>query len=506
MLKTMSVTLKLQFDRRKPLKKKGGEFPFKLRVTFQRRSLEFQTIYSLSVDDEKKLGAPRISAPLHDIRKSTNKCLSDAQNYVDNVGEGFSWNLFIRDFVNRHAGFLPRKLEVVPVNVSSEFDYGPYENRFKSIFMECDQAQDQISYVFCQYIRKLIRRRKIGSALNYQYAYNSLKNFRGNVRYRQITEDWLYEYEDWMTIVKENSLTTVAIVLRCLRCIFNEAASKTYKIINKEYCYPFGKRGYQIPTSRNTKMALSAGELATFYKFKSDDPVTSEGMDYWWLLYFGNGMNLKDAALLRFSYIQGNFIVFRRAKVERTSRTTTLPICVYINDDIKAIIDRRGNKVKDPDNFIFPILREDMNPLEQYDAIKAFIRRINDATKNACLSMGLDKKASTKVARHCYMTEQKRNGSSTEEIQEAVGHTNPSTTQYYLDSFALEVKMDLADRTTRFKDESKRSRREPPPRSVQHLEKPSFTLDAELLSEGVSPSDSSTQQTHKLQLQAKFAT
>jgi hypothetical protein len=37
------------------------------------------------------------------------------------------------------------------------------------------------------------------------------------------------------------------------------------------------------------------------------------------------------------------------------------------------------------------------------------------------------------------------------EIQEAVGHTTPSTTQYYLDSFELDVKRAFAINTCKFK-------------------------------------------------------
>jgi integrase len=182
------------------------------------------------------------------------------------------------------------------------------------------------------------------------------------------------------------------------------------------------------------------------------DPEIARGMDYWWFLYFGNGMNLKDAALLRFKNIQEDFIIFRRAKTDRTSSATMLPISVYINEDMRAIIERRGNKSESPENFIFPILNSEMNPLQQHDEIKAFIRLINRSAQIACKEIGLSKKCTTKVSRHSFMTQQKRNGASIEEIQEAVGHTSPSTTQFYLDSFELEMKRSLANNTCKFKE------------------------------------------------------
>jgi integrase/recombinase XerD len=395
----MSVTLKLFFDDRRPLKKKKGEFPYKLRVTFQRQSLEFQTIYSLSAEDDKKLAARRLGEELQEFKKKINKCLSDAQAYVDDQTE-FSWTRFIRDFINHHSSFQKRKLkEEVSTEGRGDFDFGPYESRFKSIFEEKHPSRQHISYVFCLYIKKLIRRRKIGSALNYQYAYNSLKKFGGNVTFQQITDDWLFEYEAWMTTEMENSLTTVGIVLRPLRCIFNEAASAPLNLIDKRTCYPFGTRRYQIPSSRNVKKAFSAGELRTLYDHDHEDSEVAQGMDYWWFLYFGNGMNMKDAALLRYSNWQGDFISFRRAKTDRTTRQTTLPISAYVNEDMRRIIDRRGNPNGSKDDYIFPILKPGMNPLEQHDAIKAFIRFVNRCARSVCAEVGLSKEATTKVTR-----------------------------------------------------------------------------------------------------------
>jgi integrase len=362
----------------------------------------------------------------------------------------------MRDFINKHPSFLKRVLKETAIrNGPAEFDYSPYEKRFRRIFEEQHPSHRHISYVFCLYIKKLIRRRRIGSALNYLRTYCSLKKFGGNVTFQEITEDWLFEYETWMTVEQENSLTTVGIVLRPLRCIFNEAASTPLNLIDKNTCYPFGKRKYEIPTTRNVKKAFDADELRTLYDHRSKDPMVERGMDFWWFLYFGNGMNMKDAAMLKYSDWQGDFITFRRAKTDRTTRNTTLPISVYVNEDLKGIISRRGNRDAGPNDYIFPILTAAMNPLEQYDAIKRFIRFVNECARTACQEIGLDKQSTTKVTRHSFMTQQKRNGSSTEEIQEAVGHTTPSTTQFYLDSFELDVKKEFALKSSNFKTASR---------------------------------------------------
>ncbi len=248
------------------------------------------------------------------------------------------------------------------------------------------------------------------------------------------------------------SLTTVAINLRSLRCIFNLAASKQLKIINKENCYPFGKHGYQIPAPRNTKVALSAKDLLTVYNYKTDDSEKALAMDYWWFLYFGNGMNLKDAALLKYGWMNEQFIKFNRAKTDRAGGRTTLPILVTIDDDIKSIIARRGNVRIDDETYIFPILQPGMNPLQVHDAVKAHIRFVNRNVKEVFTELGLEKKSTTKVTRHSFLTQQKRNGSTTEEIKDLAGHSVVSTTEWYLDSFEESVQLEFSRRKSAFKE------------------------------------------------------
>jgi integrase/recombinase XerD len=446
----MSVTLKLLYDERKLLKK-TGTYPYKLRVTFERQTLEYQTLYSLSKEDHLKLNASHLGEYLKEVNKKLKAILAAASAYCDTVGV-FAFYEFERDFINTYPGFIERKLKPrkIPLE-ATEFDFGPYLHRFRLILQAAHPSKDHISYTYNHYIRKLIQQGKIGSALNYLSSYSSLKKFRGNVPFQKITDTFLVEYENWM-VDQGKSLTYVSINLIPLRCIFNEAAEEL-KIINKATCYPFGRRKYQIPTTRNTKKAFDSDELNAVYNYKTSDPEIKKALDYWWFLYFGNGMNLKDAALRKYEDIEGDFLVFRRAKTSRLARTQTLPISVYISDDLKAIIERRGNKDKDPKNYIFPILCPGLNPLEKHDAIKGFIRFVNRNVKKACKEMGLNKQSTTKVTRHSFATQQKRNGASHAEIRDMLGHQLPQTTDFYMDSFELPVKKAFARNAANFKNE-----------------------------------------------------
>ncbi len=245
------------------------------------------------------------------------------------------------------------------------------------------------------------------------------------------------------------SKTTIGIYTRALRTIFNEADANG--IIRKDKCYPFGRRKYQVPTSRNKKKALELNHIEQIYYYKPSCESEKKAKAYWLFCYFSNGINPKDVALLKYKNIQEEYIVFERAKTERTSRSDPKPIVVYITEEIAAIIEELGNKDKRPENYIFPILYEGVTPLRQYDLVQFFVRFINDWMAKICENLGIDKKATTYVARHSFATVLKRSGASTEVIQEALGHEDIRTTENYLDSFGNDTKKEIAGKLTAFK-------------------------------------------------------
>jgi integrase/recombinase XerD len=111
---------------------------------------------------------------------------------------------------------------------------------------------------------------------------------------------------------------------------------------------------------------------------------------------------------LKWKNIEGEYFVFIRAKTERTTRTDPLPITVYITEDMRAIMERYGTKDKNPDNYVFPIMQDDLNPLKQYERVPVFTKFINDGMKTICEELGIDKNITTIVSRHTFSTQLKR--------------------------------------------------------------------------------------------------
>ena len=442
----MSISIAIILDKRR-IKIRTGKYPVRLRVTSNRVTQNYQTIFDLSQEDYEKLTASRISYELQEVREKLKEIQRTSENVAKEIYP-FNFYEFESEYIKNNRLFRERKLKESPnIILKDDFDYSPYHKKF-SIFREDDFRPGSISVMFFSCIKRLIKEERLGNAFNYQDTYNSIKKFKGNVLFTDITVSFLNQYEQWM-LNKGRAIATVGIKLRPLRTVFNEAIEEG--LIKREKCYPFGRRKYQIPTGRNMKKALQQDHIASIYYYQPDCKDERKAKAYWMFCYFANGMNPKDMAHLQWKNIQNDFFVFIRAKTARATRQDPRPISVYISDDIQQIIDEYGNTKKNPNDFVFPILDHKQSPLEKHFTIKSFKDFINDRMTKIGERLGVDKKITTIVSRHSFSTQMKRSGASTEFIQEALGHSDKKTTENYLDSFENSVKKEFASMLTAFK-------------------------------------------------------
>jgi integrase/recombinase XerD len=448
----MATTTSIILDTRRI--KRNGKFPLKLRVTNQRITRDYLTLFELSEPDYKRLSGHKVSAELQKVRQTINEIVFGSNSFINQM-EFFYFLTFKQEYVDLNTRFFKlnqRKPFVDEQNkIADNFDYAPFLRRF-NIFKEDHSKPKTISITFLSYIKKLLEQGRVGSAINYQRTYRSIKAFKGNVLFSEITVSFLYQYENWM-LGRGATKTTVGIVLRPLRAIFNEAIED--RIIIREDCYPFGRRKYQIPTSRNLKKALTQDELKLVFYYKSSNEKLTVGKAYWLFCYLANGMNVKDMIFLRWKNIQGEYLIFERSKTDNATRNNPKPITVYITEDLMEIIQTHGNINRLPQDFVFPLMQSGLNSLEQFNLLNNVRRLINEVMAQIAIELKIEKKITTIVTRHSFSTQLKRSGVSTEYIQEALGHSNIKTTENYLDSFGKEIKKEHAGRLTSFKDDVK---------------------------------------------------
>jgi integrase/recombinase XerD len=443
----MLVCVSLKLDTRR-LKAKSDTFPIKLLVTCDSKAMRYQTIYDATETEFKSLLSSRTSEKNKEMKDNLKKIIREAE-YVANSLNPFSYEKFEKDYLYNNQLFYQRKRILSSVKeLRYEFDATLYANRFP-IFDLPKPEPGTILAIFLSYISKLLSEDRIRTAASYQTSYRVISRFRGNVKFNQIDVAYLKQFEAWM-LQQEYSKTTVGIYTRCLRCIFNEADFQG--VINKNKCYPFGRRKYQCPVSRNVKKAITLEEVSKLYYYEPICIEEKKAKDFWLFSYFANGINPTDIAHLKYKNIEGEFLIFERAKTENSTRTSPKPIAVFLSEELKAIIEDWGNKDKKENNYLFPILESGITALRKVELIELFVQAINDWMAKIKKKLGIEKKLTTYVARHTFSTVMKRSGVSTEFIQEALGHSDKRTTENYLDSFELKVKKEFAGLLTSFKN------------------------------------------------------
>lgn len=415
----MKPTIVIVLDTRRT--KDTGKYPVKLRITFLREQKYYPVGLDLTVDQFNLVQNPGKMG--REIPTSLKRQVKE-------------WKLTC-DAIQVKATTLINKME--------DFTFRIFEKKYS-------QKSQSVMNVYQYYdstIKKLKDCGKVGTASSYECARNSLKEFSPKLTFRDITVDLLKEYERWF-LDKGRSITTVGIYLRTLRAIINEAIAEG--ILSREYHYHFGKRKYQIPSARNIKKALTLEEISKVFRYTAvNNPWLEKARDFFIFSYLGNGMNMKDIALLRFRDIDGDYIRFTRAKTQDTSRTGIKMISFPISDDIRRIIDRWKNESTGPDCFLFPILEPDQSPEKIRKVIQQFTKMMNKYLNVISNELSINKRITTYFARHSFATILKREGESIEVISESLGHSNHKTTMSYLDSFDDEVKKDIQKKLTNFK-------------------------------------------------------
>src|SRR5688572_4606843 len=126
----MSVTAKLILDTRR-MKLKSKSYPVKLRVTYQREPIDYQTVFDLSKEEYERLSAPRLNTRLQEIKDKLKGIQRSAEDFINEL-DMFSFYEFERDFISNNKLFKERKKLKKPdlIPNTDSFDFSPYLKRF----------------------------------------------------------------------------------------------------------------------------------------------------------------------------------------------------------------------------------------------------------------------------------------------------------------------------------------------------------------------------------------
>lgn len=386
---------------------KSGEFPVKIRVTYQRRRRYYPTGQKLCVQNWGNLAVSKSQVMI--------KTRQDIEN-----------------------SFVIVKKAVEALAYDSFFSFDALDARLSK------GVDSSLCDAFRAKIELLRQEERIGTALYYENILRTIERFAGNnTPINRVSIDWVKRLEKFMR-TNGNSATSIGMTMRGIRAILNEA--KRAGVV-KESQYPFGRGKYEIQAGEGRKMALTAEQIGMVARYDDGTDTTAKYRDYWLFMYLCNGINVADMIKLRYRDIKDDEICFIRQKTSRTTKTLK-EVRAVMTEPMRQIIARRGNPPQ-PDGYIFPILTGEEDATKEKYKCKYFTRAINKRMALVAEALGIAH-ISTYTARHSFATVLKRSGVNIAYISESLGHSDLRTTENYLSSFEREEREKNADLLIKF--------------------------------------------------------
>lgn len=286
-----------------------------------------------------------------------------------------------------------------------------------------------VSQFYQELIEQCKSNDKCGNRLIYKSSYNSLKVFTKNqldIPFSAIDVSWLNKYEKWLRS-KGNKETTMSLMFRTLRSAYNKAIKA--KCARKSD-YPFDEYKINKFDTKTQKRAIAKTEVLKFTKEVDNigkRQYVQLSKDIFIFSYLCGGINFTDIANLTKANITNGRLHYIRQKTGKL-------IKLGISEEAMQIIKKYESESK---GYLFPILNTNIHktPLQKQNRIHKMLGKINKNLKLIAAQLNVDANMTTYVARHSFASVLKKSGVSIALISEALGHSDLSTTQVYLDSF-----------------------------------------------------------------------
>lgn len=246
-----------------------------------------------------------------------------------------------------------------------------------------------------------------------------------DVPFSEVTPEWLAKFSksgSWKP-------TTASIYCRTLRAAYRKAMKKKLFFIAPDK-YPFGEDGFICPSALTNPRYLSEHEFYRMAELETEDPQTAWAKDMCIFSAEMAGINLEDILRLKWSNIEGDFLVFYREKTASTKKQRE-QIRVDITDEARRIIDKYGDRVN-TEGYIFPQYIGLTTEAAKFERKKWTNKRINRALRQLAESAGINRKVTFYHFRGTYANLMIGSGASRDIIGQTMG--NRSSLDNYIDA------------------------------------------------------------------------
>ena len=330
-----------------------------------------------------------------------------------------------------------KMIEVKATRVLEKLDY-PSKNSFIEAYDEEDSTQDKdplMSIWFDKYSKKLVRENRPAAYSDHLItSKNSFHKFRKNIRFSDITSEFIEKYTNWM-LALHKTYPTVQSYTRDLRTVYHFAIKQKAISGNRN---PFGNE-IVIGTTVGRKKAITKEQMLKVYNCNLPTGELDLARDIYIFQYLTNGLNILDVCKIKQRNLDhdSQYLTFVRKKTIRTKKNHE-EIRAFLPEPARKIIEKWGNKNREIDDFIFPFFNalkgKGPNPRRVRDISQKITKKFNGGLKKISEIVGFPVNITTGVARSSYATISKDEGIEMVHIKEGMGHSTITTTEIYLKS------------------------------------------------------------------------
>lgn len=285
--------------------------------------------------------------------------------------------------------------------------------------------------------KEFIDANRLGNARSYRGTLSVVKKFNKgrDISFRDITYSFLTKFEQ-DHIKKGNALNGLAVYMRTIRAIYNEAIKR--KFVEQEL-YPF--KSYTIKTTKTRKRAISMDAIRRIQglHLECKHPLFNAS-NYFLSSFYLFGISFTDLAHLKVSNIIDGRIQYDRQKTDKPYNIKVIP-------EVQAIFDIYLPG-KGKDDYIFPIIHRTIEQ-EIYVEIQDARKRFNKKLKKLAELCKIEENLTSYVSRHSFATRAKNLGVPIASISDMLGHSDTKTTEVYLDTLPSDIIDDLHEKIIR---------------------------------------------------------
>lgn len=224
----------------------------------------------------------------------------------------------------------------------------------------------------------------------YELSLKKILSLSGDMRLEDMDLRWLKRFDRHLS--ESQSANGKSIYLRALRAVLNYARD-----IDSSIPYPFSK--FQIKHEETRKRSLTVNELCKIAAHQERKQRDRMFKDYFFLIFYLIGINIKDLLLARKSQVKGERLEYIREK-------TGKKYSIKIEPEAREILDRYPGK----GDYL-------LNALDICQHYTSFAREINEYMSSVFPDL------TTYWARHTWATLAYEVGVPIDIISQALGHS-----------------------------------------------------------------------------------